>query len=308
MSGPSRSGRLFRRAVPALLVAVGMMAGLLALGALPAVEGLFERLGGTPTLLWQVSMAAAIGLLAGGLVLLVGLAGPDRAVGQALALVDSTGRDSGATSRRETGEARMEELPQALAAWSRRADDVVATQRRLETGARELAALLRTAQPDGSGSKSETGRDGPVGGQLRRVAADDSESETLRELAGTAAALLESIERRHQVIDALLARVEDDLGAVQDPLRPAVAEMEDALRQLDELIRAWPALTPLVSLRNTLGVCLAEMHRSRRAAALVDRELSAVRRRVGGARVIRLTTEDFVGSGEDPGSSEQEPP
>lgn len=249
----------------------------------------------------RILVAAALGLVAGGAVLALALRRADRAVGQAVELCATD-------DRRDV--LRLEELPQQLATWRRQCEQDAVALRRLDAALHGLLAPLRAARLEAAGGSRPSETEGRVsaGARIAGIAAEESEDEALREVAAAIAALVEAGERQRQILDALLARVEDDLSAAGDPLEPGVAGLEDAVRRLDELVQAWPSLTPLASMRSLLEASLDRMRRARRAVQLVDRELSAVRRRIGGVRVVRLTTEDFVGNGEDPGAPATKPP
>lgn len=272
MPEPARSGGLIRRALLSPVIAIGVMGGLFLLGEQPAARALLGRYGVAPTLEVRVVLAALMGALAGFMVLVAGLRGADRAVGRALELI---GPEGSVPAGPGSAGPRIEDLPQILAEWRRHSDMEAAAHLRVDAALGELGAALKA-------------------GRFRGAGFEDHDNEALREVVTAIATLVEAHDRQRQVTDALLARVEDDLSAVGGPLQPSARGLEDAVRRVEELRQAWPSLTPLASLRSSLEACRERMHRSGRALELVERELAAVRRRVGGVRVIRLTTDDFV--------------
>jgi hypothetical protein len=93
---------------------------------------------------------------------------------------------------------------------------------------------------------------------------------------------------------ALLSRVAEDMTAVGEPLGPVQETLAGMGRVIEDLVATHPAMPSLKALQAALDDCGSDVERVRQAAGLVERELNAVRRRMGGGTVEKPSWRDLL--------------
>lgn len=283
MTPAPRGAGLLGRAIILVLLTTALAALFLALAQRPEVSQGFQRLG------WSIGyearfFAAALltALIGVGLAALL-FGGPERTIREALdTLPESDASPPGLAA-----------LTGALREWRHRVNTADASRERLELAARGLTESLEAAAQEIGGEWPD-----PAGTPGARKAAE-YEEEALRRLAVAAQEVGEAGHRLRRVAAALLSRVADDMTAVGQPLGPVQETLAGMGRVIEDLVATYPALPSLRALQAALNDCGADVERARQAAGLVERELNAVRRRMGGGTVEKLAWRDLVSRDEE---------
>lgn len=281
MKPAPRGAGLVRRALILSLATAFIGTLVMALALRPEVSQGLERIG------WSIGYEARLGLAAlltllpaAGLAALL-FGGADRDVRTALAALE-------ATDERPAGEEGLKALTGALVELQRRVRAAEAARERVEAAARGLAEHLdAAAQELGAGWPDKSG-----GAAGRKP--PEYEDEALRRLAAAAEEAGGAARRVRGVMVTLLARVMEDLAEVDEPLAPVQETLAGMGRVIDDLVATYPTMPSLKSLQVALGDCGADVARARQAAELVEREVNAIRRRMGGGTLERLTSRDLV--------------
>lgn len=283
MTPAPRGAGLLGRAIVLVLLTTALAALLLALVQRPEVSQGFQRLG------WSIGyearfFAAALltALIGVGLAALL-FGGPERIIREALdTLPESDASPPGLAA-----------LTGALREWRHRVNAADASRERLELAARGLTESLEAAAQEIGGEWPD-----PAGTPGARKTAE-YEEEALRRLAVAAQEVGEAGRRLRRVTAALLSRVADDMTAVGEPLGPVQETLVGMGRVIEDLVATYPTLPSLRALQAALNDCGADVERARQAAGLVERELNAVRRRMGGGTVEKLAWRDLVSRDEE---------
>lgn len=283
MTPAPRGAGLLGRAIILVLLTTALAALLLALAQRPEVSQGFQRLGWSITYEARLIGAALLTALIG-----VGLAAllfgaPERIIREALdTLPESDASPPGLAA-----------LTGALREWRHRVNAADASRERLELAARGLTESLEAAAQEIGGEWPD-----PAGTPGARKPAE-YEEEALRRLAVAAQEVGEAGRRLRRVAAALLSRVADDMTAVGEPLGPVQETLVGMGRVIEDLVATYPTLPSLRALQAALNDCGADVERARQAAGLVERELNAVRRRMGGGTVEKLAWRDLVSRDEE---------
>jgi hypothetical protein len=267
---PRAGARVSRgRVLLAVLAAVLATTGLVVLVFSPGFTAMAGRIGlpAGPTGAWiRLALAALGGALFGAVAALLLLRGPARDSARLRALLQELGGLADESSRDALESTAPAELAARGVEAVRRGREAEAARVRLETALRELSRALAVAPDEDVPSLRLPRESGPV--------------ETA--LVGSVNGLIESSRKHRDRMAALLAEVEDDLV----PVHEALVDLERHLAGDGGSAAAGVERRRLVS-------------RIRRALAQVERELEAVRHRLGGTPVERLTEADFVPAGDD---------
>jgi hypothetical protein len=251
------------------LFAVLATAGLVVLVFSPPFTTLAGRLGfpaGPPGAWIRMAVAALGGLLAGALAAFFLFRGPAREAARLRPLLQELGASADESNREALESAAPAELAARGVEAVRRGREAEAGRARLESALGELSRALAVAPDDDVPSLRLPRESGPVEAAL----------------VGAVNGVIESSRRHRDRMAALLAEVEDDLVPVHE-----------ALADLERHVAGDNAGAAASFERRRL------LARVRRALAQVERELEAVRHRLGGTPVERLTEADFVPAGDD---------
>lgn len=280
MTPAPRGAGMVRRAVVLVLLTTAICALLLALAQRPEVSQGLQRLGWSIEYEARLFGAALLTALIGiGLAALL-FSAPERIIREALDTLPESDVPPAAA-------AGLAALTGALREWRHRVNAADSSRERLELAARALTESLEAAALEIGGASDPTGTPG-----ARKAA--EYEEEALRRLAVAAHEVGEAGRRVRSVTVTLLSRVADDMTAVGEPLGPVQETLAGMGRIIEDLVATYPTLPSLKALQAALNDCGADVERARQAAGLVERELNAVRRRMGGGTVEKLSWRDLL--------------